>query len=290
MIVKNILIIFVVVFSINSKASSDIFNCRAMFEAVNHLVKKTQRKFMDSKLKYYQTQFFTEFNTLKKYRVKTMVEVEDKILSSKVVLVSDHHLYKNSQRYTAYLIELMSLNPNRLNLVLEWIEYKDQKSLNQYLAGKISLSDFKIIIDFENTWGFDWKSYSSILVAAKKYNTRVLAVDSRKVVQDPRKRDELVAGRIQKDIIKNPDDNYLIVYGTYHILGKNHLRDRLTNKKIKVDMTILDEIGKNFFNSYEKEQGFDYLSFKNETYIINLGNPMEKLKIELSLYKSLNLL
>ena len=175
----------------------------------------------ESFLKYEQE--FSSFLENASYQVVDRESLVDEIQSSQVVLLADNHLSYHSQSHALGLLKTLS-SPN-LSLVIEWIDVSYQAEVNEYLAGKVTLVDLKTQIKFHEYWDFSWESYKRVLKLAKDLSIEVRLVENLKKTQDLRTRDQAILRKVKSIHESAENQQVLVVYGTYHILGKDHLFD-----------------------------------------------------------------
>jgi hypothetical protein len=195
---------------------------------------------------HYRKEYLKSFKDLSP-QVSTWNEIEEKIKSAQVILVSDEHISSESQdntrRVVAAMAEGASTGAKDLSMVIEWIDVSHQKYVDRYLAGKIELSELKEKLKFKKWWGFSWNSYKRILLQAKRLGVRVLAGGYLKNSLTLRERDRAIAERISLDKACRGDSaRYLVAYGVYHLLGKNHLKDQLARVGLKPGLVIVEDI------------------------------------------------
>ena len=205
--------------------------------------------------------------------------VDDKIANSRVTLQADNHLMANSQLFTVRLMELkVSSSSDPLTLVVEWVSEAHQGDLDDFLRGEIDLLDLRERIAFNEFWGFPWKNYEPILVAARELGVRILAVEGERSRR--RDFDAVIAQKVKSDSLQHPDMRYLISYGSFHILGKGHLRESLAAMELKPDVTLIDEAEDVFWKAFSKNEDFRYIRFADDIFYFNIDNPYKRKLVE----------
>lgn len=159
--------------------------------------------------------------------VKTIAKT---VAGARFVFQGDDHSTPRSQDNTIDLLEYMAAGRGPVTLVLEWIDEGYQKVVDAFLRGEMPLSAVRTKILFDKLWGFSWKSYSRILTAARQRGVRILLVETLKKKASLTARDEHITSVLAADRAAHPEMRYLVVYGEYHVLGRNHLSARLATK------------------------------------------------------------
>ncbi|MCJ8344583.1 ChaN family lipoprotein [bacterium] len=149
-----------------------------------------------------------------------------KLKNAKIIVMADNHVSYGSQSNTIRLIEDLSKNQQELSLVIEWIDRSYQSVVNQYLIDQLSLEELKEKVQFDQLWAFSWDSYKRVLEAAKVNKVAVYLVENLKDTKDLISRDQSIFDAVAKIKQKAENSKILVVYGTYHSLGKNHLLER----------------------------------------------------------------
>lgn len=93
-----------------------------------------------------------------------------------VILGGDFHAFPQAQR--SHLRVLRALAPQRkLLLALEIFRPQDQLSLDRYLAGQINEEELRIQSQWNDFWGFPWRSYVPLLKFAKRVGLPVVGIN-----------------------------------------------------------------------------------------------------------------
>ncbi len=201
------------------------------------------------------------------------------IAGAPFVFLGDEHTTPQSQRNTISVLQMMKKNPAPLTLVIEWIDISYQKEINNFLQGKIKISDLRKCISFDKYWGFSWANYSKILGAAKKLKTPILLTERLKNSHSLSDRDTFIVKKILEHRESNPKMRYLVVYGDYHILGKLHLSEKAAKAGLKPQLLLLGGASKVYWKLLNKIQDPDKTSFAKLSrgiFYIRNGTPLER--------------
>lgn len=198
-----------------------------------------ESEFKNTPLAPYARSYYSDYLKLKIDKEVSAHDFEDQMLKSRVILISDHHNVNEMQIKTAEIIEYRgqaSLRPQVV--VLEWIPIEYQELVNKYLLGKMNLPTLKKLIRFDSHWGFNWKSHSKILLAAKNTNSEILLVETTTKQKNINQRDDRITKSIADFKAKNPEKDLIIPYGAYHLMG-GHLEAKLKQLGVTIDLHLL---------------------------------------------------
>jgi len=207
-------------------------------------------------------------------------EMARKLAESPLVLIGDEHTTDRSQQNTIMVLKLMKTGTKPVTLVIEWIDITHQADVDSFLAGKTALKDLRAKTGFDKLWGFSWASYSKVLNAARSTKTPVLLVERLKGAQKSLyERDDFITATIGAHAKKNPDMRYLVAYGDYHILGKDHLSDKLAKAGFKNQLCLIGEAGETWWKllgSLKDPAKIGFAALSNSVYYIFSGSPLER--------------
>lgn len=212
-------------------------------------------------------------------RPVTDAEMAKILADAKYVLLGDEHTTSTSQKNTVLVLKMMKASKEPLTLVIEWVDVSFQKDIDAFLAGKIPVKDLRGKISFDKLWGFSWTDYAKILTAAKQLKTPVLLVERLKGTHSLSDRDTFITSTISTHSKQHAGMRYLIVYGDYHILGPDHLSDKLEKAGFKPQTLLIGDAGDTYWKLLGKMKDPDKIGFsdlgKNIYYIVN-GTPLER--------------
>lgn len=231
----------------------------------------------------------SEFNSYKAayYRAlpKTFRHVRDdeivkRLMDAQYVFLGDDHSVLQSQLGAVEILKCMAAGKGNLTLVLEWMDESFQGSVNEFLRGRMSISELKKKIKYDELWGFLWAGYSRVLHAAKRYGCRILLAERLLEKHSLKIRDAYIAKKIADDRLKNASMRYLIVYGEYHILGDDHLSKKLARAGLTPQMILTgnaDEIYWKALKSTQQPDSIRFLDMGAGIYYMRNGTPLERL-------------
>ena len=222
-------------------------------------------------------------------RIATKQEIVEQVLASDIVYLGDYHTLRQSQKTLIRLLEACLITPKTdtqrpIILGLEMIQSKHQDILDQYLDNKIDETAFLKAIDYDKTWGFDWKHYKIILNYAQEHHLKVLALNSEpslsakgEKASSLNRRDSLAAKIIAQTHRKNPDATIIILFGDLHI-SENHLPlqvDKITIPPLK-KLIICQNSERIYWQLAQsgEEQKIDVVKIKDGVYCVMNSTPL----------------
>lgn len=154
-------------------------------------------------------------------RVANCDRVFGDLLKSRFLFIGDEHA-------EAYPVDFMIRAVNELArqgespvLVIEFIFARQQLIIDEYLNGRISLSDVRRLVGFDSFgWGWKWESISRVLEIGKTLGLRVLAGEQGQGdLSNIEERNEFTAEVIRQDTLTHHGSKYVILYGAFHVVG-----------------------------------------------------------------------
>jgi uncharacterized iron-regulated protein len=128
-------------------------------------------------------------------------------------------------------------------LVIEFVFARYQAHVNSYLSGRMTLAQLRTHIEFDDFgWSWKWEQVSRLLVLARKHGLRVIAAEQGS--NNMAMRDSFTAKLLVRDLFANPDDKYIVMYGTHHLLGRGHLPDLLERRGFVSQLKIVNFLGR----------------------------------------------
>ncbi len=168
--------------------------------------------------------------------------------ASDIIYVGDYHTYRPAQHTFAELVEASLSAERRVVLALEFVEGAKQKTLDAYLAGRLSERTFLKRIAHPYRGGFEiWPGFRRILELAKRHRLEVVAIDRRAGgSQSLERRDRYAAARIAQ-AAKAPDGpRVFVLMGQFHVIP-GHLPRRVAE--------ALGESRRSSFVIYQNAEG-----------------------------------
>jgi hypothetical protein len=196
---------------------------------------------------------------LKSYQgISSKTDLIRRVLASDVVYHGDYHTLRHSQR--SILAMLQELAGRRdIILCLEMFHGRDQKWVDQYMAGALEDKTFLSKIGYARKWAYNWNPWRLILDFCKQQGIPVLGIN--REVEDPERslleRDIYSAQVIGQALVRHPGALVYVVDGDYHI-SPNHLprevEERLAPLGITPQRTIIYQNAENLYWKLAEEQ------------------------------------
>jgi len=150
-----------------------------------------------------------------------------------VTFIGDYHTFDQAQRTALRIIREVIEPASHWVIGLELIPSHQQKQLDEFQAGRLSLLEFHEVIQYSQEWGFPWKHYEPIFQWAKENQIRLIALNQPKLFSplspqssDLKDRDRWAAGIITDLFRLENKLKVLVLYGELHV-GTAHLPKQL---------------------------------------------------------------
>src|SRR6202795_946971 len=152
---------------------------------------------------------------------------------SDILLVGDYHALPASQRFAATLLEERAQPGDRpVVMGVETIFARDQHILDEWWRREIDETELRQRIRFDLDWGYDWRPFYELLVAARDHGEAIYGLDCmpRENLRKIGERDRHAAAKIAEIRGRHPDAVTLVLFGESH-LAPGHL-PRVRQQKI----------------------------------------------------------
>ncbi len=153
-------------------------------------------------------------------RHASLEELDRTVAESTTVYVGDYHTLAQAQR--AFLRLVRRLPEDRpVILALEYVLGKHQKSLDDFLAGRLSEKSFRKLVDGDEHWEFGgWHNFQELFEIAKRRGYRVVGIDA--MGRGPagatlQARDLYAARILARERRHQPDALTMVLIGELHI-------------------------------------------------------------------------
>lgn len=172
-----------------------------------------------------------------RWRPSTERALSEALKTADVVFGGDFHAFSQAQR--VHLRNLRNIEPyKKIILGLECVPSRFQKTLDQFMGGKLSESDFLKKVNWEKNWGFPWGQYKPLLDLVRESGGKCLALNKlmpQKSLADLRARDKHAVDLLNKAYLsKSKEESIYVIYGDLHI-AQEHLPS-LFKKSVKKKM------------------------------------------------------
>jgi hypothetical protein len=197
-----------------------------------------------------------------------------------VVLIGDYHALPGAQRYAAVLMEQRALTGDRpVVLGVETIFSRDQHILDEWWRREIDESELRQRIRFDLDWGYEWRPFYELLVAAREHGDAIYGLDCmpRENLRKIGERDCHAAAKVAEIRARHPEAVILVLFGESH-LAPGHL-PRVLQKQMpgtKI-LTILQNIDALYWRAAgERADKVDAVRVSDDVVCVFNATPLEK--------------
>lgn len=183
--------------------------------------------------------------------ISSKADLIRRVMASDVVYHGDYHTLRHSQRSILAMLQELA-GRREIILCLEMFHGRDQKWVDQYMAGELEEKAFLTKIGYARKWAYNWNPWRHILDFCKGQSIPVLGIN--REVDDPERslmeRDIFSAQVIGQALIRHPGALVYVVDGDYHV-SPNHLpkevEERLLPLGISPQKTIVYQNAENLY-------------------------------------------
>jgi hypothetical protein len=279
LLVTLLLVVFSTALHAGTVSKDEYNRLRAVDKTLRSHISEMEKQLQPSaSLKKYMKEYEAAVPTVTPEPVSD-TEIAKMLAAARYVMLGDEHTTSRSQANTVLVLKMMKAAKEPVTLVIEWVDISFQKQIDAFLAGKLPLKDLKSKISFDKLWGFCWADYAKILTAAKKLKTPVLLTERLKGTHSLADRDSFITSTVAAHAKANAGMRYLVVYGDYHILGANHLSDKLEKAGFKPQLRLIGDAKDTWWKLLGKMKDPDRISFAklgSDIYYIANGTPAER--------------
>ncbi len=211
-------------------------------------------------------------------------ELIRQLQKSDIIYFGDFHTLKVAQKTVIILLEdLIEAYERKLILGLEMLRTEHQTFAEDYLKDKLNDQEFLDAIDYPRTWGFEWSHYKLFFNLARKYNLKVIGLNSAATSQQALyERDQHAAEIISTTSMIFPQHLVATVFGDLHI-AKNHIpkmvEAQLKSKNLKRKTLTLYQNSETLYwelVSKNQENSTDVLKLGKDSYCVMNATPLVK--------------
>lgn len=138
---------------------------------------------------------------------------------TQVLYFGERHIDITTQKTFANLIPKLA-EEGFTTLAMEMFPFSTQQDIDGFLQGQVTLEEILTIL--KQHWSYSQEGYAEILIAAQKYNIRILGIDNRQDVQthdfmqNVYERDDIMSDQIAAHLEKHPQDKMAVYVGSLH--------------------------------------------------------------------------
>tara|TARA_B100000925_G_scaffold291479_1_gene279687 strand:+ start:13059 stop:14687 length:1629 start_codon:yes stop_codon:yes gene_type:complete len=168
--------------------------------------------FSEDLKKYYEAQEAYENKT---FELISSDEFLENVESSKIIYLGDFHTFDQSSKNFNRLIKFLLKQNKKLVIGLEMVSSKEQLKIDSFVQGLLTEKEFLEAINYKESWRFPWVHYSELFTLAREKNISIVGLNSPGPLES---RDEHAANLISKAVKKDPNSQFLVLFGELHIL------------------------------------------------------------------------
>jgi hypothetical protein len=210
-------------------------------------------------------------------------ELTNQVNNSRIIYLGDFHTFDQNVRNVLRILKVIINKNNQCIIALEMVDSRFQFYIDTYLDGHLTDLEFLECINYHDSWRFPWTHYKLIFESAKKYNIKVVALNTKGNLKE---RDKFAAKLISHTLQNYPDHQILVLYGELHIA-----EDKIPRRVLKhnmVNTTIihqnLDEV---YWKQIEENQSYKIVKFSDYEFCINSAPPWIKYESMIYWYENL---
>ncbi|HUO16608.1 MAG TPA: ChaN family lipoprotein [Verrucomicrobiae bacterium] len=208
------------------------------------------------------------------------VAIQSAVAEADVVLVGDYHALPTAQRSAASLLEQRALAGGRpVVLGLETIFARDQHIVDEWWRREIDENEFRQRMRFDLDWGYDWRPFYELLLAARDHAESIYGLDCmpREDLRKIGARDRHAAAKLREIHERHPNAVIFVLFGESH-LAPSHLpkilREELPETKI---LTVLQNIDALYWRAAgERSDKIEGVRVTDDVICVFNATPLEK--------------
>jgi hypothetical protein len=202
---------------------------------------------------------------------------EKRLTEARVVFWGDFHGVRQYPRNLMRYLE--SQEPEFFKggflLGLECLPIHQQKWIDRFLDHEISENEFLDKINWKENWGFPWEHYRPLILLAKEYGFRVLAlnkVGKRTLLTE---REEAASQILHQEIMQNSTAKIWVLFGEFHLLPGGFPKQWKKHKGIEFVLQNFDDL---YFKLPPKNQNHssEFLSLDKDYLCVQTVAPWVK--------------
>ncbi|MFH1032959.1 MAG: ChaN family lipoprotein [Pseudomonadota bacterium] len=105
-------------------------------------------------------------------------EVDQRLAQAQVLLVGEVHDHPGHHRIQLDMLKRMAALGGPLVVGVEWLEAPAQAACDEFSAGRLSLEQFALKVDWEGRWGFPLEVYAPILEFVRQNHLPLVALNA----------------------------------------------------------------------------------------------------------------
>jgi hypothetical protein len=148
-----------------------------------------------------------------------------------IIYIGDYHALPSAQEFASRLLSEVAERSARVVLGMEMVFGRHQRTLDQYLHGRLDDGAFLRAIRYEQDWGYDWQSFKRLFDVARSHAITVAGLDCapRTGFRNIRRRDRYAGERIADLVEDYPGARTVVLFGESH-LAREHLPRQVSQR------------------------------------------------------------
>ncbi|MFH1829197.1 MAG: ChaN family lipoprotein [Pseudomonadota bacterium] len=184
-------------------------------------------------------------------RIADQSEMIKAILKADIIYIGDYHTCNQSQRSFLRILKAVVKRDKNFVIGMELLHSRHQKTLDQYLSGKIGENTFLARICLQEHWVFDlWSNFKPLFDFCKYPHIHMLAIDAAPLGSEVHERDEAAAKVVTRFIAENPNKRMFVFIGDLHVAPQHLPKDMkcaLNKYDLKLNELILYQNSESIF-------------------------------------------
>ena len=151
------------------------------------------------------------------YRISKKSALIEAVLKSDIIFNGDYHTLRQSQRIPIRILREVVKSRPQIVLATEVVMMKHQRHLDDFMEGRTTEEQLLERIDYKMTWGFDGNNFLPWYDFAKKYNIKMVGLNTGKTGKDLQERDKRGAELIVGLTMLYPKHLIYAIFGDLHM-------------------------------------------------------------------------
>lgn len=151
--------------------------------------------------------------------VSSLEELKEALRQADVIYMGDYHTNAQSQRGFLRILKMLIEENENLVIALELVHKNQQKVVEEYIGGKISLKTFLKKLNLKSRWYFDlWPNFQPIFDFAKYHQLKVYGIEAATYGKASlQERDQATARLLCRIIQQHASSKVLVFTGDLHV-------------------------------------------------------------------------
>jgi len=117
---------------------------------------------------------------LKSGKAISFEQLIDQISSTNLIFVGEAHDNPDHHLIEVQILQALMSCCGPVTVAMEFFQEPKQEILDRYIQGELTEDEFLKEVDWKGGWGFDYHLYRPLMLLARQYGSRVLAINAPK--------------------------------------------------------------------------------------------------------------